>query len=46
MDTATKEASETLKQVMITTPVLALLSFNDPFFIETDACKDGIGAIL
>lgn len=31
---------------MASTPVLTLPNFNAPFTVETDACGDGIGAIL
>jgi len=31
---------------MTTTPVLQLPDFQDTFTIETDACQDGIGAVL
>lgn len=39
-------AFDTLKKVMVTTPVLALPNFNKPFSIEKDACNTGIGAVL
>lgn len=41
-----QNAFETVKQVMTTTPVLQLPDFQDTFTIETDACQDGIGAVL
>jgi hypothetical protein len=44
-DSATK-AFQALKSAMITTPVLALPNFKETFTIETDACLDGIGAVL
>nr|XP_045090196.1 uncharacterized protein LOC120962006 [Aegilops tauschii subsp. strangulata] len=40
------EAFLKLKQVMTTTPVLALPNFSLPFTVETDACDTGIGAVL
>ena len=39
-------AFEKLKQAMCTTPVLSMPGFSKPFTIESDACKNGIGAVL
>jgi hypothetical protein len=39
-------AFEQTKQAMTQTPVLALPNFSKTFTIETDACHDGIGAVL
>jgi len=39
-------AFEHVKIAMTRTPVLALPNFQEPFTIETDACHDGIGAVL
>lgn len=41
-----QQAFESLKQAMTTTPVLALPNFQEQFTVETDACIDGIGAVL
>lgn len=35
-----------LKKATTTTPILAMLNFNEPFTIETNASGDSIGAIL
>lgn len=31
---------------MITTPILAMPNFNEPFTIETNTSRDGIGSVL
>jgi hypothetical protein len=43
---AAEMAFQCLKQAMVSTPVLALPDFNIPFAVETDACDDGVGAVL
>ena len=42
----TETAFQVLKQQLITTPVLALPNFDQPFTVEADACGRGIGPIL
>ena len=39
-------AFDELKIAMSHTPVLTLPNFQEPFTVETDACADGIGAVL
>jgi len=39
-------AFDNLKIAMTTTPVLALPNFQETFIVETNACQDGIGAVL
>jgi hypothetical protein len=39
-------AFDDLKVAMTRTPMLALPNFQEPFIVETDACQDGIGAVL
>lgn len=44
--TTANEAFTKLKQAMTSTQTLALLNFNEPFTIESDALGDGIGIVL
>lgn len=41
-----QKAFDTLKQRMISSPVLAAPNYDDPWIIETDASDYGIGAVL
>jgi hypothetical protein len=41
-----EHAFVTLKQAMVSTPVLALPQFDKPFVVDTDACDEGIEAVL
>ena len=44
--TTAQKAFGNLKMATSTTPVLALPNFTLPFNVETDACDNGIGAVL
>jgi hypothetical protein len=39
-------AFDKMNCALVNTPVLALLNFDQPFAIETDACDTGVGAVL
>jgi len=41
-----QQAFDEVKLAMTRTPVLGLPDFTQPFTLETDACNDGIGAVL
>ena len=41
-----QEAVRTLKGKIQSAPVLVFLDFNKPFLLETDASKEGLGAVL
>jgi hypothetical protein len=41
-----QSAFEALKHAMTQTPVLKLPNFDEQFTVETDACADGVGAVL
>ena len=40
------EAFETLKQACMNSPVLAFANYTKDFLLETDASKEGLGAVL
>ena len=40
------KAFERLKHVCMTVPVSVFTNYTKPFLLETDACKDGLGAVL
>ena len=40
------KAFKALKQVCMTAPILVLADHTKPFLLETDASKDGLGAVL
>ena len=40
------KALEVFKQVCMTAPILVFTDYTKPFLLETDAYKDGLGAVL
>ena len=42
----TLEAFKTLKKECMTIPILAFTNYTKPLLLETDASKDGLGAVL
>ena len=41
-----KKAFKVLKQVCLTAPILVFVDYTKPFLLETNASKDGLGAVL
>ena len=41
-----REAVDILKRKVQSTPILVFPDFNKPFLLETDASKEGLGAVL
>ena len=42
----TRKAVRVLKDKILSTPMLVFLDFDKPFLLETDASKEGLGAVL
>ena len=45
-DSKAQHAFDTIKQKLSSAPLLSYPDFNLPFTLQTDACKDGLGAVL
>lgn len=46
MDKVHEEAFNTLKNALVSAPVLSMLDFSQKFHIETDASDKGIGVVV
>lgn len=45
-DSSCEKAFQTLKKLLVSSPILSYPNNNDTFVLDTDASNDGIGAVL